>query len=98
MSFISRQDWPDFYETPKISKSCESCLVKILACPIADTIERFLDVLDRIGYAETQVTFTEMAKRCPGQASNASVIEKRVRQFLRLPTRFRNVGENVKRT
>ena len=39
---------------------------KILLRPGADAIERFLDVLNRVGHAEAQITLAEIAKRGPG--------------------------------
>src|SRR4029077_18049419 len=71
--------------------------LQILVYPSLDPIERFLDVLDGISHAEAQIAFTEIAKGSAGERGDASVIQKRVRKFLRWPAGLRDVWENVKR-
>src|SRR5213595_2665348 len=52
--------------------------LQILFRPSVNAIERFLDVLDRVRHAETQITFAEFAKRGPGERSDPGILEKRV--------------------
>src|SRR5947199_10039881 len=63
--------------------------LQVLLRPTADPLERLLDVLDRVGDAETQIAFAEIAERGPGQRGDAGVVEQRVGQFLRWPSGFR---------
>src|SRR5262249_13135745 len=71
--------------------------LEILAHPGADAIECFLDVLDRIGDAETQITFAEFAERGAGQSSDTGVLEERVSKLFRWPPGFLNVRKNIER-
>src|SRR5437899_3149356 len=71
--------------------------LEIFLRPGLDAIERFLDVLNRVGYAEAQITFAEIAECGTGQRSDANVVEQRVGQFLGWPTGLRDVGKNVER-
>src|SRR5205807_4088237 len=75
----------------------EAVALQIFAGPIADAFKRFLDVLDRVGDAEAQIAFAEIAERGPRKCGDAGVIEQRIGQFLRWPAGLRNVGENVER-
>src|SRR5437667_7419414 len=74
-----------------------SYFLEIFLRPVAYAIERFLDVFDRVGDAEAQIAFAEIAEGGPGQPGDAGVVEQRVRQFLRGPPGLLDVGENVKR-
>src|ERR1017187_10284793 len=97
--FIPRQDFPDLYETryEQSTKSCESCLLKMLVRPGPDAVERFLDVLDRVGHAEAQIALAEIAEGGTGQTGDAGIVEQCVGQFLRWPSGLLDVGENVER-
>src|SRR5687767_6215029 len=70
--------------------------LQIFIHPGADAFERLLDILDRVGHAETQIAFAEIAKRRPGETGYPRFVEQRVRQFLRGPARLPDVGEDVK--
>src|SRR3989442_12947876 len=71
--------------------------LQVLLRPGADAIERLLDVFDRVGHAEAQIAFAEVAKRSPRERGDAGVFEQRVGQFLRWPPGSLDVGENVER-
>src|SRR5439155_14053169 len=62
-----------------------------------DAIEGFLDVLYRVGHAEAQIAFTEIAECGPRQGGYAGIVEQRVGQFFRRPAGPLDVGENVER-
>src|SRR5436853_6332010 len=74
-----------------------SLVSKIFLCPGADAIERLLDVLDRVGHAEAQIAFAEVAEGGPGQSGDASFVQQRVGQFLGWPSGLLDVRENVER-
>jgi len=46
--------------------------------PGADAIECFLDVLYRVGHAEAQIAFTEIAECGPRQGGYAGIVEQRI--------------------
>src|ERR1700757_609153 len=75
----------------------ELVTLQIFLCPGADAIECFLDILDRVGNAETQIAFPEFAERSAGQSRDAGVIEERVGQSLRRPPGRGDVRKNIKR-
>src|SRR4029453_5078412 len=72
--------------------------LQILFRPGSDAIERFLNVLDRVRHAETQIAFAEITKGSSGKSGDAGIVEQCVGQFLRWPSGFGNVWENVERT
>ena len=49
--------------------------LQILLRPSVDAIERFLDILDRVRYAEAKIAFAEVAERGAGQSSDTCVLE-----------------------
>src|ERR1051326_3645995 len=51
------------YSPLKTSPDVEAIGLEILLRPAVDPIQRFLDVLDRIRYAETQITFSKFTER-----------------------------------
>jgi len=64
----------------------------VLLRPGADAIECLLDILDRVGHAEAQVAFAEIAEGGTGQRGDAGIVEQRVGQFLRSPPGSLDVG------
>src|SRR5690348_13811191 len=71
--------------------------LQILLCPGSDAIECLLDILDRVGHAEAQITLAEVAEGSPRKRGDAGVVEQRVGQFLRWPSGPFDVWENVER-
>jgi hypothetical protein len=57
--------------------------LQILLHPFANPIERFLDVLNRVCDAETQITFAKVAERGAGERGHAGIVEKCIGQFFR---------------
>lgn len=57
---------------------CFLLSLEILVRPIVHALKRFLDVLDGIRDAETQITFTKFSERGAGQRRNSSIFEKSV--------------------
>src|SRR6266403_264697 len=70
---------------------------KVFLHPRPDALQCFLDVLDRVGHAEAQITLAKIAEGGPRQPGDAGIVEQRVGQFLRWPPGLLDVGENVKR-
>jgi hypothetical protein len=56
--------------------------LQALLRPLIDPLQRLLQILQRIRHAETQVAFTEFAKRCARERSHTSLFEQRVGQRL----------------
>jgi hypothetical protein len=63
----------DFFSSPVTRHS--PLISQVLVHPGADAIERLLDVFDRVGDAEAQIAFAEIAKRGPGQRGDAGIVE-----------------------
>src|ERR1043166_6493216 len=51
------------YSSLKTPPDVEAIGLEILLRPAVDPIQRFLDVLDRLRYAETQITFSKFTER-----------------------------------
>src|SRR5919198_2859521 len=71
--------------------------LQIFLGPLLNSIQRLIYVLDRVGHAEPQITFAELAKGGAGKAGHACIFQQRVGQLLRGPSRTGDVGESVKR-
>ena len=50
--------------------------LQILRRPVPDAVERLLDVLDRVGYAETQIALAEGAKSGPRERGDPGIITR----------------------
>src|ERR1700758_5066609 len=86
----TQESFSDYKSFPAFLRSLE-----IFVGPRRDTIERFLDVLDRVGDAEAQIAFAESAERGTGQGGHAHVAGERAGGFFRVPAGLRDVGKNV---
>src|SRR5450755_5018050 len=74
----------------------KSCL-QVLLRPLVDAIKRGLQVLHRVRHTEAQIALTKSSERRARQTSNSGFVEQSVSQFLRRPSRLRDVGEGVER-
>src|SRR5438046_2308 len=83
--------------SPPLEAQPNAVALQILFRPSVNAIERFLDVLDRVRHAETQITFAEFAKRGPGERSDPGILEKRVGESFRWPTGLSDVRKNIER-
>src|SRR3984957_17061821 len=68
---------------------------QILARPLIDAVQRLLQIFQRIGYAEAQVAFSELAEGCAGKRGDAGLLQQCVSQRLRFPSRLRDIGKSV---
>src|SRR5579862_8087310 len=71
--------------------------LQILLRPLIDTVERLVKILHGIRHAEPQIAFAEFAECCSGKSCDSSLLQQRICQRLRLPSRLRDVREHIKR-
>src|ERR1700730_13371540 len=72
--------------------------LQVLFRPLLNAIQGLVQVRKRVGHTEAQVAFSETAKPGSGQAGDAGMVEQRIGQRLRFPSRLGDVGEGVKRS
>src|SRR5208337_1694809 len=69
--------------------------LEVLLCPLVEAFEGLLQVFEGIGHTEAQVAFAKFAEGRAGKPGDSSLIEQSIGQRLGLPSRLRNVREDV---
>src|ERR1035437_10874015 len=69
--------------------------LEILLRPLVDALQRLFEILERIGHAEAQVAFAEMAECRAGKRRHAGLLQQSVGQRLGFPSRPGDVREHV---
>ena len=71
----------------KIASNVQA-VTEVLLRPLVDAFEGLLQVLQRIGNAEAQVAFAEFAEGGAGKRGHSSLLQQRIGQLLRFPSRL----------
>jgi hypothetical protein len=71
--------------------------LQVLLCPGVDLVQSLVQVLHRIGNAESQVAFAKGAERRTCQARNPGIFQQNVGQFLGSPSGLGDIGEGIER-
>ena len=66
----------EIVEQARRLSATEAVALQVFVHPRVDTLQRFLYVLNRIRYAETKITLSELAKCGARQSSDTCVLEK----------------------
>src|SRR5580704_1697039 len=79
-------------------KSAKICgLLQILLRPLIHSSQCLIQILQRISHAETQIALTIISKCRSRKTSHARLLQQRICQLFRLPSRLRDIGEYIKR-
>src|ERR1035437_2199366 len=81
----------------RFATGCVASLAQVLAYPLFNSRQGFVQVLQRVGDTEAEIAFSVCAEGGAGEAGDTGLFEQRVGQFLGRPAGLRNVGEGVER-